>query len=169
MFCPKCSQQQASDQMRFCSRCGFPLSTVADLLTHDGVLTEAGEVRLSPRQKGVRQGTVLLFASLVMGFFTALLSVFVIGRPELFVSITAGVFFLSGILRIAYAYIFERGVPDEASASREARLGASAHHYALPRVPSNLVPSLGTQRVNTAEMVSRPSVTEHTTKLLDRE
>ena len=32
MFCPKCSQQQAADEVRFCSRCGFPLGGVKELL-----------------------------------------------------------------------------------------------------------------------------------------
>jgi hypothetical protein len=38
MFCPKCSQSQSSEEMRYCSRCGFPLEAVALLITHDGNL-----------------------------------------------------------------------------------------------------------------------------------
>ena len=36
MFCPKCGGEQASDEMRFCSRCGMPLGGVADLLSNEG-------------------------------------------------------------------------------------------------------------------------------------
>src|SRR5687767_3436013 len=35
MFCPKCSQQQASDEARFCSRCGFQLGVVKAALAAD--------------------------------------------------------------------------------------------------------------------------------------
>jgi len=37
MHCPKCGQQQVSDEMRFCSRCGFALGIVTELiLTQNG-------------------------------------------------------------------------------------------------------------------------------------
>jgi ribosomal protein L37E len=32
MYCPKCSQQQVSEEVRFCSRCGFSLSAVRELI-----------------------------------------------------------------------------------------------------------------------------------------
>jgi hypothetical protein len=105
----------------------------------------------------------------VVGFITALLSVFVFGRPELWVSITAGAFFLSGILRIAYAYIFEPGVQSELSGSKNAQLGTANHDYATSPVDNILMPSLDTRRLSTSEMVGPPSVSEHTTKLLDNE
>ena len=173
MFCPKCSQQQASDHMRFCSRCGFPLGVVANLIAHDGVLIEAREnveeVRLTPRQKGVREGAWFLLVSLVVGFFISLLSVFVIGRPELFVSVIAGTFFLCGILRIAYAYMFEQDALNGKRVSEQVQLGRSAGDYALPPIQSIPATSGNAEGMNTAEMVSSPSVTEHTTKLLDKE
>ena len=167
MFCPKCSQLQASDHMRYCSRCGFPLATVAHLLAHDGVLASSGKGLLSPRDKGVRHGVQLIFASLLIGFFTALLSVFVIGHPELFVPLTSGVLFLSGILRIVYAYMFEQVVQGQASPTQRAELDTSAGDYKLSPAQTRFVPGLDTRRVNTAEMINSPSVTEHTTKLLN--
>ena len=172
MFCPKCNQQQASDEMRFCSRCGFPLSVVADLIAHNGVLTKVSEEmkedRLSPRQKGVRQGVLLLFASLIVGFFVTLLSVFVIGRPELFIPMTAGVFFLSGILRVAYAYMFEPAAHIEEQTPAPAQVRGSERGYALPPAQNMTATHYVEQRVNTAEMVTPPSVTEQTTRLLDQ-
>ena len=32
MYCPKCGQQQVSDEMRFCSRCGLALTGLAEWL-----------------------------------------------------------------------------------------------------------------------------------------
>src|SRR5436309_188212 len=61
MFCPKCGQQQADD-VRFCSRCGFPLAGVNELIARGGQLpvwpvaessVAQGE---SPKRKGLRQG-----------------------------------------------------------------------------------------------------------------
>lgn len=169
MFCPKCSQPQPSEQTRFCSRCGFPLGAVAKIVVHDGVLPETEAGRLSPRQNGIRQGVILLFVSLLVGFITALLSVFLIGSPSLFVPIMAGVVFLSGIFRISYAYIFEEGVKHELSGSKITQLGTTDHDPALPPVKSVLVPGLDTRRLNTSEMVDPPIVTEQTTKLLDNQ
>ena len=44
MFCPRCGQQQISDQTKFCSRCGFQLGLVAEMLDHDGFLPQLGEL-----------------------------------------------------------------------------------------------------------------------------
>jgi len=53
MYCPKCSQQQISDNIRYCSRCGFPLNVVVDLLAYDGVLAalemKGKQQELTPR------------------------------------------------------------------------------------------------------------------------
>ncbi len=38
MFCPRCSQEQVSEETKFCSRCGFSLSLVAEVLTNGGFL-----------------------------------------------------------------------------------------------------------------------------------
>ena len=32
MYCPRCSQQQVSEETKFCSRCGLPLGLVSELL-----------------------------------------------------------------------------------------------------------------------------------------
>jgi len=35
MYCPKCSQQQVSDDIRFCPRCGFQLDAVKGLFAEN--------------------------------------------------------------------------------------------------------------------------------------
>ena len=61
MFCPQCGQQQVSGEMRFCSRCGFPLGGVIQLLPAEAWprrATPAGASprQLSPRRKGLPAG-----------------------------------------------------------------------------------------------------------------
>lgn len=172
MYCPKCSQEQVSEYVRFCSRCGFPLHVVSDLLAHNGVLTgletKSEEVRLTPRQKGVRQGVTLMFAGLVVSFIITVLSIFVFGKPEVFITIANAIFFLGGMLRILYAYIFEPGAKTKRPTYEPPYLDENANIFALPPPPQSVpATGFGAQHLNTAEIVNPPSLTEHKTKLID--
>jgi hypothetical protein len=44
MHCPSCGQQQVSNQTRFCSRCGLPLSVIADVVAHGGTLPQLAQL-----------------------------------------------------------------------------------------------------------------------------
>ena len=179
MFCPQCGQQQVSGEMRFCSRCGFPLGGVIQLLASGGMgptndaLTGAAPRQLSPRRKGYRQGALMILISLIATPLVAILSD--AGIPELFIPLTAILFFWGGIIRIIYARVFEdAGAPPPLAALPiyappavgTAQFVAGAPQTALP--PQRSAPASGwRQPTNTAEMVPPPSVTENTTRLLD--
>ena len=66
MFCPKCSQPQTAEDLRFCPRCGFPLGAVKELVGR--VDERAGEEERArkegrlPAQKDVAAGASLMFA-----------------------------------------------------------------------------------------------------------
>src|SRR5260370_19716542 len=119
MFCPRCGQQQATDALRFCSRCGFPLDGALHLLAHGGMLPQyrppQGDQKISPRRRGVKQGALLMLIGAVlvplMGVFTA----FAPGRLdvmfEFFLALTAIICFVGGPLRMLFAAIFEEGAP----------------------------------------------------------
>ena len=70
MFCPQCGQQQATGVIRFCSRCGFPLDGVIQLLSTGGMLpvyrSPEEPVPASARRKGVKQGGLLLLSGAVL-------------------------------------------------------------------------------------------------------
>src|SRR6185436_10621084 len=71
MYCPKCGQQQISDEMRFCSRCGLALSGLAEWLAGGGLPAQRNvEVQQvsadSPRRKGIRRAAKLMFFSGVL-------------------------------------------------------------------------------------------------------
>ena len=49
MHCPSCGQQQISHETKFCSRCGMPLTIVAEVVAHGGYLPQLLE--LSKKKK----------------------------------------------------------------------------------------------------------------------
>ena len=69
MYCPQCGQQQLSDNLRFCSRCGFPLEAVLQILATGGMLptlTPKGTAEPSPRRKGVKQGALMMLLGVIL-------------------------------------------------------------------------------------------------------
>jgi hypothetical protein len=173
MHCPQCGQQQISGEVRFCKSCGFPLDGVRELLTSGGIsLTiekESDKPGQSPRRKGVRQGVVLLFIMMVLAPLTMLL-----GRQGNFLP---PMFFLAGIMRILYAVIFQEGAPRKNQLPSNTlanvvpgtidQLGTATRGTALPPAQSVPITAFNARRGDTREMVNPPSVTEHTTKLLN--
>ena len=172
MHCPQCGQEQFSSEMRFCKSCGFSLEGVKQLLATAGVSRakeEENHKLQSPRRKGVRQGVILLFISIVFMPFIEL-----IGKPQ--GNFLPMIFLMAGLMRILYAVIFQEGAPRKkkrnsplpyADPITTDQLGTSARRSALPPSQSVPVSAFSARRIDTAEMVSPPSVTEHTTKLLD--
>jgi len=181
MFCPQCGQQQASDALRFCSRCGFPMEGAMHLLTHGGMLPHfqqaAGEKEISPRRRGVKQGALLMLIGAVLVPLMGVFSAFAPGRLEImfefFTALAAILCFVGGPLRMFYAAIFEEG------AAR--RQFAAPSSYAPPAIlppPAARVSALRPQTINaasswparpqTAEIFQPPSVTDHTTRLLEK-
>jgi hypothetical protein len=175
MYCPKCSQLQSSDEMRFCSRCGFALSGVAMLVENDGVIPQlpakSAQTQASSRKKVMAESaiftaifwTLLIFATLAFDF----------GGPfELMAKLAALLFFflgLIGLLRFLYGFLFVKdmvGQPahDAFPATSQSTLGEMSRRAALPA--QREVP-VGQRRGHTKEMLPQPSVTEHTTRLLD--
>jgi hypothetical protein len=181
MYCPQCGQQQASNEMRFCSRCGFPMVGVAELLARGGVLRsgdgEAPEQQaLSPRRRGVRQGVMMMLLGTVIVPVLAILNSYTLGPSilDLLVPISAIICFAGGMMRILYAILFEQSTPEVKRDTpayvppvMPAQLNAGVRTSALPPMQSRPVSDFTARRVNTSELVSPPSITENTTRLLD--
>ncbi len=168
MFCPKCSQSQTSDEMRYCSRCGFPLETVAQLLANDGKLPAAGTeigFRRSVRSRVATESVILT----VLSWAVAMVCTFWFDASGIFEGIAkigAFTFFLLGFLglfRFLYAFLFLKSdaVPSAAAGKLKERVQSQ-----LPSPKMNPL-SDWPRRENTREMVPQPSVTENTTRLLD--
>ncbi len=181
MYCPQCGQQQAPGEMRFCSRCGLPLGGVNELLAHGGVLPNyappPAEQESSPRRRGVQQGVTLIMLGIIITSLFGILSSYDI-MPELFTAIVAIIGFVGGPLRVLYALIFEEGarqqqipIPYYAPPQTPASLSTPPRQTALPPHQGTPVSNWSQQQRHhhTAEIVSPPSVTENTTRLLEKE
>jgi hypothetical protein len=188
MHCPQCGQQQVSNELRFCSRCGFPLGGVVELVANGGVIPQYQPPsefprKVSPRRKGVQQGVALIFLAAVLTPLFAVLHEY-LGFPDLFIALTAVIGFIGGVLRVVYALIFEEGAqkvvylnpqtqqplfsPYQQPVPQQPKPFADVPR-ARPLPPQQSTPAQGWRRPNTAELVNPPSVTENTTKLLGKQ
>lgn len=179
MYCPQCGQQQVSDSLRFCSRGGFPLEGVLRLLGSGGALPfyqPSGPREMSARRKGVRQGAALFLAGAVMVPVLGVINSFTHGSNllDILVPLAAIIFFLGGLIRMLFAALFEEGAPRHHHIVTTSyaplpisQLGTHAP-AALPPAQNN--PATGWRsRPNTAEIRQPSSVTENTTRLLDKD
>jgi len=174
MHCPKCGQQQVSEETRFCSRCGFILTGVAEVVAKGGVIPEqrtgiAGNSD-SPRRRGVMQGLFVFLLSFLVVPILTIISIGLDIEPYAVV-ISALLFGVGGLLRIAYALMFESAIPNIPAQTNV--LTESDNRTALP--PSQSIPAsaytspAGSWR-DTNDLQREPaSVTDNTTKLLQTE
>jgi hypothetical protein len=180
MYCPQCGQQQVSDVTRYCSRCGFLLDGVTAVLATGGAMptryAQPGYKQLSPRSKGVRQGALLMLSTILVVPIVAILSVNLLYHvSHIIVPLAAIICFVGGLLRMLYALLMEDSSPavggDSVSAYTEPgipQFEQAARRTALPTPAVN--PATGWRpRPNTAEIYQPPSVTENTTRLLDKD
>lgn len=183
MFCPQCGQRQLSTEARFCSSCGFSLNVVGELLASGGQLPWRPPVptdgKLSPRQKGIRQGALLMVSVVVVIPVVIFLGVALLNLPGELIPLAAILCVMGGFLRILYALLFESNAsPRETlSASTYVPPAAPPNYLGTPQHASSLPPQSAPiptynrpQRYNTGELTAPPraSVTDHTTRLLDK-
>lgn len=170
MFCPKCNQQQLSEDVRFCSRCGFSLSAVAKLLSNDGILP-ANQLKTKEntsllKRKGARIGGKIIFLSVFLTVPALALS---IAFDSPFPFLIALIPFLIGLAQILYVFIFEESIIPLKRDEQVPELSAKEDQFYLP--PSQGIPIsiIDSKPLNTTEIIEPPSVTEHTTRLLKKE
>jgi hypothetical protein len=159
------------------------LYVVTDLLKTGGQLLTPPAKKggpLSPRSKGLRQGAMLMLSTLVVVPVTAILGVAMLNLPGELVGAVAVICFMGGFLRMMYALLMESSVAPEAPNAAPQQyvpptsvpnyLGTHHSPSALPPPQSSPVNAYRMpQRFDTGEMAPPPSVTDHTTRLLDKQ
>jgi hypothetical protein len=153
--------------MRFCSRCGLRLDGVTLLLDNDGSIappapqSQPGKAKI--RQKGVRLGVKLIFLSIVLFpiFFAMAVTRDVDSPAPLLIPLTV---FLTGLTSLLYSVIFEEERSPAKQRPQHLQERERNQNMVLPPPPASVT---APRRVNTADMIHSPSVTENTTNLLD--
>jgi hypothetical protein len=174
MYCPKCSQEQISDEMRFCSRCGFSLSAVRELVASEKALVETGAGAPAGErtggQKAVRRGAWIMLASLAFTLFVGLMTA--VDDDFAILLFLPFLGFVFGLLNVFYgAFLADKRARKKAALKAHAvpmmpvQQGFAAELPAARNAPIENFPKRGA----TAEMVQPPSVTENTTRLLDED
>ena len=168
MYCPNCGQQQVSEEMRFCSRCGLALSGLAEWMAGGMLVRRTEETRvLSPsrRRKQMRRAAKLMFFSGVLVPLGILMSA-AIDEPGPMV-LPALLFFVS-LVWMGYSRLFiDDTAPMINPGAQQSAFGPMPTRASL--TPPTNIPDFGRQQVRTNELAQAPSVTEHTTKLLDHD
>jgi hypothetical protein len=175
MYCPKCSQQQVSDDFRFCSRCGFQLSVVKALLgDNETSLTQNSAAEASagsPRKKDMMIGAALMFLfALRVAWVADDLSL-----EREFILLIVNCIILCALINVIpmiHDFFRRRSAAHESPASSKIFASLTARFYddgqnsALPPARSRPATDYFPTGINTAEIVAPPSVTEGTTNLL---
>lgn len=181
MFCPRCGQEQLSNETRFCSRCGFLMTGVGALVANDGKLETVSVGKPAkvdtPRKRGIKKGLFIFMLGFLVVPLLAIITLMVDAREPFAVVIAAILLGVGGLLRIAYAMLFESSEPTGKSVEQAAFqtaqniLSGSQNQNALPpqqSIPTSsyIPPKQGNWRETND--LEPSSVTDPTTKLLDK-
>jgi hypothetical protein len=178
MFCPKCGQQQISEETRFCSRCGLPLGVISETVAQGGYLPqlEAGQKKTFFNKKNGVVFSIfwIMFFLLIMAPLWGILNVDRLAGASAIIGIFGGIMWLIGVL--VFLPSSKKPLGHLAESSRSAPQGLYGHGQrgALPPqqsppVSSYAPPAGGWRAPNTGEFANPGSVTDSTTKLLKRE
>lgn len=180
MHCPNCGQQQVSDQTKFCSRCGFPLGLVSELLAHGGFLPQLADLYKKNTIFTRRNGVVFsilwcLFFLLIMAPLWGIANIEELAGASAVIGIFGGLIFLIASLMLLkkptpVIDLLPAGQPVSAPASLYARPAQSALPPQQSQPVSSYTPPAGGWKTpDTGEFAHPGSVTESTTKLLQKE
>lgn len=177
MHCPRCGQQQVSEDIKFCSRCGLPLGLVSEVVAQGGYLSQLAELgnqkkSFFNKKNGVALGfiwcTFFIFIAIIFG---GILNVNRLGEAFSALGIFGAIMIILASLVYLPGSKKSAGIVDMSSARiPEGLYGNAAGNAALPpqqSIPaSGYAPPAGWRAPDTSEFAIPGSVTDTTTKLL---
>lgn len=178
MHCPRCGQQQASEETKFCSRCGFPLGLISEILAHGGFLPQLADLYESKRWLTRKNGVA--FSILWTIFFLLIMAPFwaIVGADPL-AAVCAVIGIFGGLMWLIVSLVLLKGEPKQFMTGNEPPTGNvnalyEAKQKNLPPQKSqpvqNYVPPGNSWKApDTGEFARPSSVTEGTTKLLKKD
>lgn len=181
MYCPRCSQQQVSEETKFCSRCGFPLGLVSEILAHGGFLPQLAEIYKNKKLFTRRNGLIFsLFWFLI--FVLILTPLFGIANaPDELIAFTAIIGTMGALIMTIASFLILKSAPknkdlfnQELPASQPQNFFQKPPQFNQSALPpqqeQNYVPPVNVWKAPDTGNFARPgSVTENTTKLLEKD
>jgi hypothetical protein len=174
MYCPKCSHQVVSNNVRYCPGCGLWLHGVAEMVANNGVFAAGEESSPKPRRSMVKRGALL---GATLFFLVSLLIVLAVarnpfrGEPALVLFVNfiiwlalMAIIGVAGYLKRLVTKIFNIFSEEGPSPSKK---NESPRSPMLPAAQSAPVSDPGQQFVDTAKVAQRSSITEQTTSRLN--
>ncbi len=181
MHCPRCGQLQASQDIKFCSRCGFPMGTVAEVLAHGGHLPQLEELYQQSSKTWLTRKNGVVFSVMWFFFFVLILTpmggildVDVLAGFSAIVGIFGGLMLLIlSLVMLQPANSRPRQFAHQQPPPQPGIAGNSGRN-ALPSQQSRPAdvytsPQGAWQSPETGDLAQPGSVTEGTTKLLKKE
>lgn len=180
MFCPRCSQEQVSEATKFCSRCGFSLNLISDLLAHGGFLPQLAEADKNKSRRSRRNG--LIFALFWFMLFTFILTpMFGILDIDKLAGMCAILGTMGGLFLIIFSFVYLKNEPknkeiynQELPNYKAGNLYDARRQNVLPQQQSQpaqdyVSPANNWKAPDTGDLAQPRSVIEGTTKLLKNE
>ena len=180
MYCPKCSQIQTDDGLRFCSRCGFQLGVVKELLAEGRSAPVTTAESQAPSKFFSQRKQDLLFGATVMSVAATIAVVLSWVMPKgpiilllwvVWFAFSLFVLSFDVLVRVARRFFSDDDqLSDPPSQTRPPGFinKVSPATSELPPMQNAPAAALGFDRVNTGEILQPLSVTDRTTNLLNK-
>jgi hypothetical protein len=178
MFCPQCGQQQVSEEIKFCSRCGLPLGVISETVAQGGYLSQLAELGTKKKFFNKKNGVVfsvfwMMFFLLIMTPLWGILHVREMSGASAIIGIFGGLMWLiAALVFLPSSRPKNFGYSNELPPHQTAHgIFEQGHRGALPPQQSQPVssyapPGGGWRAPDTGEFARPGSVTDSTTKLL---
>ena len=180
MHCPRCGQKQVSPEIKFCSRCGFPLGLVSEILAHGGFLPQLADLYKTKTKFTRRNGMIFslfwfLFFVLIMTPFWGIVDVDELAGMSAILGIFGGlmiflgsIFFLKNPPKDNPAMLNEPSSPNAFNIHNTNSSNALPPQQSVP-VDAYVPPSAGSWKAPETGDLQPRSVIENTTKLLNKD
>jgi hypothetical protein len=175
MHCPGCGQQEVSDNVRFCSRCGFQLGAIKKLFAESSnapaVIGQPGPKFLSQRKQDLLLGATSIYVAAVVTVLYSWVQpkgVIIFPLGMMWLGFSLFVLFFEPLTRVARKLFSEDTRPSQSGSSplrNESSLVTkiSPRGPALPPAQGVPLTAFGAPGRDPGEMVQQPSITERTT------
>lgn len=178
MHCPRCGQQQVSDEIKFCSRCGFPLGLISEILAHGGFLPQLADLGKDKKWLTRNMGLKISLLWFLLITFILVPLAAITKAPGGVVAGLSIIGFCGGLFLTALSFLFLKNEPkpfqNQTDNFAPQFFSGQQVYTALPPQMSQPVssynqPMAGAWKApDTGELVPH-SVTENTTKLLQKD